>query len=210
MAELGAWNELLDELARSAPRTRAAIRPPASPGSISDAEQRLGLQFSDELRAWFGLHGGCDPWPGAKVLPFNAVLDATRAADQTLMIREIWADSPYATDEFFYEEEDAEDDAEPTGEIDGGDVGLDPAHDEFGDNDHSVTVTVAGREWLIYEGPGKDVDDLDFVDDDPDVDDEVDDDGSPPDWPDEDDDEDEDTGPPKQAGTIAGTWLPES
>ncbi len=81
-----AWQRLMDELAAAAPRTRSAVRPPTR----TDGAQRLPVSLSAELRNWFELHDGCDPWDDGQILPFNVPLDVTRAVDTTLMIRRIW------------------------------------------------------------------------------------------------------------------------
>jgi cell wall assembly regulator SMI1 len=83
-----AWRELLAELEQSAPGTRRAIRPPGQ--SASGAETRLPVPLNEELRSWFHLHGGCDPWADGQIFPFNTAIDLPTAVEDTLRIRDIW------------------------------------------------------------------------------------------------------------------------
>ncbi len=224
----GAWAELVAEVERVAPRTRSAIRPAAS-DAARKAQQELGVEFNDELHAWFGLHGGAEPFFDGSLLPFSSIVSADDAVHHTVMIREVWADSPHATGEHFYEEDDdagddyanafdefQDDDADFDDDDDDGSAS--PLVDDEGSEIH-IVVFEAGNPrgadvehgdefvteaWLTYEVSKSD-DDIDQPSDE----------SEDGDWCERGlrlslgDGVDDDAGPPKLAGTIAGTWLPE-
>jgi len=83
-----AWQKLLSELERHARTTRKALRPPGPP--VHDVEARLPTPLNEELRSWFALHGGFDPWGAGQVFPFNTAVDLAAAVDHTLLTRSIW------------------------------------------------------------------------------------------------------------------------
>ncbi|WP_399892080.1 SMI1/KNR4 family protein [Streptomyces sp. BBFR51] len=98
-ARIDAW------LSEHAPVSRALLRPPASPGEIADAEQRLGVAFHPELVASLRCHDGVELSEGAPVFaldgPFAGVADIVTNA---LFLRSVGEDV-----EDLYDDEDADD-----------------------------------------------------------------------------------------------------
>ena len=91
-ALLAAWQRLLAELDRHAPATRAAMRAPAP--SYGDEEVRLPVALSTELRSWFGLHGGFEPWFHGQIFPFCTAIDLHTAVEDSLLRRQLWQGPP--------------------------------------------------------------------------------------------------------------------
>jgi cell wall assembly regulator SMI1 len=87
-----AWQELLVELAQRAPTTWSALRPPST--STQNVEARLPRPLNEELRSWFGLHRGFDPWTAGQIFPFNTAVDLPTAVEDTLLRRRIWQADP--------------------------------------------------------------------------------------------------------------------
>jgi cell wall assembly regulator SMI1 len=83
-----AWQELLAELAQRARTTWSALRPPSK--STQSVDVRLPAPLNDELRSWFGLHSGFDPWMAGQIFPFNTAVDLSTAVKDTLSRRRIW------------------------------------------------------------------------------------------------------------------------
>jgi cell wall assembly regulator SMI1 len=83
-----AWARLLTELAERAPATRAALRGAAD--HDPEVADSLGIELPAEIREWFTLHGGAQPFGHGQVLPFNTVLSLPAAVDSVLRTRRIW------------------------------------------------------------------------------------------------------------------------
>ncbi len=84
-ARIDAW------LAAHAPASMAALRPPADPDSIADAQYELGVEFPPELVASLSCHDGLDRW--ANLLPEAPPLAAHRIVEHWRMCMEIAEDT---------------------------------------------------------------------------------------------------------------------
>ncbi|MGW4346619.1 SMI1/KNR4 family protein [Streptomyces sp. NPDC004690] len=93
-ARIDAW------LAEHAPLSRALLRPPASPGAIAAAEQRLGLTFHPDLVASLRCHDGTELSEGAPVFALNGPFAGiTGIVDNTLFLRDVGEDVEDAYDD---------------------------------------------------------------------------------------------------------------
>ena len=85
-----AWRDYLELLAEVAPLTFAAVRPAAPMTDRLPSE--LGVEPTDELNEWFGLHDGAGYASNGKVLPINFLVSLDEAIDLTTMTREIYSE----------------------------------------------------------------------------------------------------------------------
>ncbi|WP_217166410.1 SMI1/KNR4 family protein [Streptomyces sp. AC512_CC834] len=122
-ARIDAW------LSEHAPVSRALLRPPASPGEIAEAEQRLGVAFHPELVASLRCHDGVELSEGAPVFalngPFAGVADIVTNA---LFLRSVGEDV-----EDLYDDNDENEEGE---------------EGEEGEDDHELN-TYWRHEWLL-------------------------------------------------------------
>ena len=93
MSEISqAWAELMSELDSRAPASRADIRPGNS-GGADLVERELGISLSGELREWFSLHDASGLRFDTVLLPEAVIMSPREAADDSRMIRDIWAEN---------------------------------------------------------------------------------------------------------------------
>jgi cell wall assembly regulator SMI1 len=86
------WTELLSELDARAPGTRAAIRPPRLDGAAA-IERSLGIELTDEVRTWFGLHDGTGwSFAGGLLIPGQFLLGVEDVIKITTRWRNICAE----------------------------------------------------------------------------------------------------------------------
>lgn len=80
----------MELLAEVAPLTRAEVRSAA--GTTDRLRSECGLESTDELDEWFGLHDGAGYESHGQVLPINYLLSVDEAIKLTVMTREIFSE----------------------------------------------------------------------------------------------------------------------
>ncbi len=87
------WVRITTWLLAHAPATAAALHPPASAQDVARAEESTGVVWPQQLRTWFGLHGGWDRDAWAAVLPgWSSPMSLSRSLEEQRTWLEVWED----------------------------------------------------------------------------------------------------------------------
>ena len=97
-----AWADLMSTLREKAPRTVESFLPPSPPEALRSFEQATGLEWPDELREYFFLHGGqVENTFGGDILPRQELFGAERAQSERDMMIEVWQGLADGDPEYF-------------------------------------------------------------------------------------------------------------
>lgn len=91
MSVSDAWADLMSTLREKAPQTAESILPPPSPDVVRSVEASTGLDWPDELREFFSLHGGQpENNLGGDIFPRQELFGVERAQSDRDMMIEVW------------------------------------------------------------------------------------------------------------------------
>ena len=85
------WERIVAWCAEYAPASLSSIRPAAPESERRAAEDVTGVQWPDDLRAWYALADGTEIEPRGTLLPFHRPLPVGEVVNRWRMLQSVWA-----------------------------------------------------------------------------------------------------------------------